>query len=155
MPHIIEVRHQIYRIKDAAQWLSCIYSAFAHLVDSIAVAEQLRRKPSEFDLIVSKTGIIGGLRAGYYGAVLHERVDGTQYRKRHVVAIGIQAQDLVFHATLGHDPPVCNAQLVHQGIRIDVIECVASWDMRSLALEDRCQVRVFSIEVQKVSAKMS
>ena len=50
--------------------------------------------------------------------------------------------------------PFADTQLMDQCIGVDVIEAVTGRDFRRFMLEDGGEVRVFSVEVDQVRAKM-
>ena len=137
---VVEVGRYLDGGEDIAEFLPGVYGAFAYLVYSRTVAEQLVIQHLEFDLIVGEAGIIGRFWSGNHGAIDHQFVNGAQNRQRHVLAIRIKSQDTIFHAAGGGDPAVGDAQFVDQRVSVDVVEAIARGHIGRLPVEDRGQV---------------
>ena len=103
---VVEVRRHLQGVEDIRQALARVHRAFAHLVHARAVAKQFVVQLLELRLVVGEAGIVGGLRTGHDGAILHQFVNGAQHRQRHVLAVGIKPQHAVAHAALGGDAAV-------------------------------------------------
>src|SRR3974390_946513 len=71
-----------------------------------------------------------------------------------MVAVRIQSQHSVLHPTLGDDLSTRRTQLMDQPVCVDVIERVASWDVWGFMLEDCGEIRIFSVEINKVCTKV-
>src|SRR6478736_3898576 len=113
--------------KHVGQILSRIHSAFPHLVDTGPVTKEFVIQLFEFRLIVGLAWIIGWFRSSNLSPVLYKFVNGAQDGKRHVLAVGIESQHFVVHATFGRDETVVYAEFVDQSVSIYVVKAEPGW----------------------------